>query len=126
MIPASLFRDGTPRQLSSDEEEQKRIIYERMNPRRRKFVDRLGYDVWDPFQKPNDPLDLRTDVTRRTTKQLMSEFLQSPHAAQTSNEFRQGALECALGIINRDDKALGGFAFSLWYNELLNRENTRP
>lgn len=39
-----------------------------MNPRRRKFVDRIGYDNWDPFQKPNDPLDVRLDVTKRTTQ----------------------------------------------------------
>lgn len=46
-----------------------------MNPRRRKFVDRIGYENWDPFQKPNDPLDLRMDVSKRTTQQLVNEFL---------------------------------------------------
>ncbi len=122
MIPAVLFRDGVPRSLTPEEEEQKRIIYERMNPRRRKFIDKIGYDVWDPFQKPNDPLDIRKDVTQRTTKELITEFLQSTQVGNVSNEFRQGALESALGIINKDDKALGAFAFCLWYNELLQRE----
>ena len=70
-IPATVFRDGTPQRLNEEQEQLKREIYERMNPRRRKFVDRIGYDNWDPFQKPNDPLDVRLDVTKRTTQQLV-------------------------------------------------------
>ena len=46
-IPATVFRDGTPQQLSDEQEGLKREIYERMNPRRRKFVDRIGYENWD-------------------------------------------------------------------------------
>ena len=52
-IPATVFRDGTPQRLNEEQEQLKREIYERMNPRRRKFVDRIGYDNWDPFQKPS-------------------------------------------------------------------------
>ena len=66
-IPATVFRDGTPQRLNEEQEQLKREIYERMNPRRRKFVDRIGYDNWDPFQKPNDPLDVRLDVTKRSS-----------------------------------------------------------
>lgn len=122
-IPATVFRDGTPQQLTKDQEEQKRQIYERMNPRRRKFVDRIGYANWDPFQKPNDPLDVRMDVTKRTTQQLVREFLQQ--AAQKghySNEYARGALECALGVVNRDEKYLGTLDFCLWYRDLLRKE----
>ena len=74
-IPATVFRDGTPQALTDEQEKLKREIYEKMNPRRRKFVDRIGYENWDPFQKPNDPLDLRMDVSKRTTQQLVNEFL---------------------------------------------------
>lgn len=125
MILDSLVRDGTPLRLTAEEEHLKRQIYESMNPRRRKFVDRLGYEVWDPFQKPNEPLDMRTDVTRRTVRQLINEFGAVAGANQgrvPSDEFMKGALECALGIINKDEKALGSLAFSLWYSELLNSE----
>ena len=122
-IPATVFRDGTPQQLTDDQEEQKRQIYERMNPRRRKFVDRIGYDNWDPFQKPNDPLDLRMDVTKRTTQQLVREFLpQAAKKGQYSNDYARGALECALGVVNRDEKYLGTLDFCLWYRDLLKKE----
>lgn len=123
LIPASVFRDGTPQKLTGEQEELKRQIYEKMHPRRRKFIDRIGYDNWDPFQKPNDPLDIRLDVTKRTTQQLVREFLQ--HAAkkgQYSNDYGRGALECALGVVNKDEKYLGIFDFCQWYAELLRKE----
>lgn len=61
MISATMFRDSTKQELTEEQEQLKREIYERMNPRRRKFIDRIGYDEWDPFQKPNDPMDIRVD-----------------------------------------------------------------
>ncbi len=123
MIRATIFRDGTPQILNDEQEDQKKQIYERMSPRRRKFVDRIGYDKWDPFQKPNDPLDIRQDVTKRTTQQLVREFLQeAAQKGQYNNDYGRGALECALGIVNRDEKYLGIFDFCLWYRDLLLKE----
>lgn len=120
-IPATMWRDGTPQTLTEDQEALKRHIYETMNPRRRKYIERIGYANWDPFQKPNDPMELRTDITKRTTQQLVREFLQS-QTGHLSSEFSQGALESALGIINRDEKTLGRYAFCAWYYTLLRRE----
>ena len=74
---ASMFRDGQPQELTPEEEASKRQMYESLKPRGRKWVDRIGYDKWDPFQKPNDPLDIRQDVTKRPTQQLVREFLQA-------------------------------------------------
>ncbi len=122
MIHANIWRDGTPQILTPEQEDLKRNIYEKMNPRRRKFIDRIGYENWDPFQKPNDPMELRQDVSKRTAHQLIREFLQSLNGEPVSNEFSQGALESALGIINRDEKTLGRYAFCAWYHELLKRE----
>lgn len=123
LIPATVFRDGTPQALTEAQEELKRQIYEKMNPRRRKFVDRIGYDTWDPFQKPNDPLDLRMDVSKRTTQQLVRGFLQeAAQKGEYGNDYGRGALECALGVVNRDEKYLGIFDFCIWYHDLLKKE----
>lgn len=123
MIPASVFRGGAPQALTDEQQALKREIYEKMHPRRRKFVDRIGYDNWDPFQKPNDPLDIRVDITKRTTQQLVREFLQAAAAkGQYGDAYGRGALECALGVINKDEKYLGIFDFCLWYHELLKKE----
>jgi hypothetical protein len=124
MIRATIYRDGAPRELTAEQEALKRDIYERMAPRRRKFIDRIGYAHWDPFQKPNDPMDIRLDLTKRTTQQLVREFLQQAgdQEERLGNEYRRGALECALGVVNRDEKYLGIFDFCLWYHTLLKKE----
>lgn len=121
-ISATMFRDGTPQELSPQDEEQKRFIYEKMNPRRRKYIDRIGYANWDPFQKPNDPLDIRQDVTKRTTHELVREFMKQSGVKDNTSEYGKGALECAIGIINRDEKYRGIFEFSIWYRKLLEKE----
>lgn len=123
-ISASIYRDGSIRDLTPAEEEQKRIIYEKMAPRRRKFIDRIGYDKWDPFQKPNDPMELRTDISKRTTQQLVREFLQmqAKNGHDYGNEYGQGVLQTALGLVNRDERYRGVFDFCVWYYNLLLEE----
>lgn len=118
----ALFLPEEPTKLDGEQEELKRQIYERMNPRRRKFVDRIGYDQWDPFQAPNDPLDIRRDRTNRTLQQLMGDFLRQSNGAEKDAAWRKGALECAMGIIKKDEKFQGIFDFCLWYHALLQNE----
>ncbi len=122
-IHANVYRDGTPQPLTPEQEASKREMYERMKPRNRRFIDRIGYENWDPFQKPNDPMDIRQDVTKRTTQDLVREFLQQvSDSDRYSNEYARGALNAALGIINRDETMRGTFDFCLWYCDLLRRE----
>lgn len=122
-IHASMYRDGTPQALTPEQEASKREMYEKLKPRGRKFIDRIGYDNWDPFQKPNDPLDIRQDVTKRTTQDLVREFLQlAGRTGSYSNEYARGALQAALGVVNRDEGMLGTFDFCLWYCDLLRSE----
>ena len=117
---AGFFCSRGCRVLTESEAEHKRAIYAAMSPRGRRFVDRMGYDVWDPFQEPKEPLDMRTDVTRRTTGQLVRLFLQGKDKA--GSQYSQGALDCALGIVNNDERYRGIFEFCLWYDTLLRKE----
>ena len=112
----------TKQELTEEQEQLKREIYERMNPRRRKFIDRIGYDEWDPFQKPNDPMDIRVDSSKRTTQQLFRGFMHSLGERTEGNDFNKGALDCALGIVNRDERYLGIYEFCVWYYKLLKKE----
>lgn len=110
------------REPSSDEQAAlKRAIYDKLHPRRRKFIDRIGYDSWDPFQKPNDPLDLRTDATNRTASQLLASFQRETSCVHGA-EYGKGALECALGIVKREEKYKGVMDFCLWYHRILQKE----
>lgn len=108
--------------LTEAEEKQKRAIYEKMNPRRRKYVDKVGYDQWDPFQKPNDPIDIRQDPTKRTTRQLVREFFQGRSFEGWSTPYAAGVWDIALGIIAEQDKFKGMYDFSVWYHNLKKKE----
>lgn len=121
----SIFAGEEPRTFSEEQEKCKRQIYEQMNPRRRKFVDRLGYENWDPFQAPNDPLDIRKDPTNRTLDELVSEFMRDCADAEKSRAWRKGAAECALGIMRQDEKYQGIFDFCVWYGALLEKEGRK-
>lgn len=121
-IPATVYRDSTPPELTEEQEQLKKDLYNKIPERRRKFIDKIGYENWDPFPKPNDPMEMRKDVSKRTSQELIREFLQTrTEDCPQSNAYRQGALELALGIINKDEKFLGYFDFAVWYYKLLEK-----
>jgi hypothetical protein len=105
-----------------EEENRKKAIFESMSPRRQKHILKKGYENWDPFQEPKDPIDIRKDKTKRTTQSLVREFLQTKSFEEYSNAYGIGVFDICLGIINNDDRYKGMYEFSVWYQELLKRE----
>lgn len=105
-----------------EEEKRKRYIFDHMSPRRQKHILKKGYEAWDPFIKPKDPIDIRKDATSRTTQMLVREFLQTCSPEDYTNEFGRGAFEICHGIMNNDEKFRGMFEFVCWYKELLKKE----
>ncbi|MBU4209765.1 MAG: hypothetical protein KKD12_08885, partial [Proteobacteria bacterium] len=81
-----------------EEEKRKRAIFDNMSPRNQKYILRKGYDKWDPFQEPKDPIDIRKDKTKRTSQMLIREFLQLKDQETYSNEYGKGVVEICLGI----------------------------
>ncbi len=105
-------------------EARKRAIYENLSARRKKYIERIGYEKWDPFEEPKDPIDIRRDTTKRTTQQLVREFLQSrPPEAPYSNAYGQAVMEMAIGIVNDDERYQAMLEFAAWYLALLKRVN---
>jgi hypothetical protein len=107
---------------SPEEGARKKAIFDMMSPRRQKHILKRGFDDWDPFQEPKDPIDIRRDKTKRTTQMLVREFLQTRTGKEYSNDYGRGVLEICLGIINEDERSRGMFEFSLWYQSLLEKE----
>ena len=103
-------------------EKRKRAIFDAMSPRGQKRILKKGFDKWDPFQEPKDPIDIRKDKTKRTTQMLVREFLQSRTNEEVSNAYSRGVLEMALGIINEEDRFIGMYEFAAWYRNLLVEE----
>jgi hypothetical protein len=109
-------------QMTEEHERQKKQIFDSLSPRRKKFIDRIGYDKWDPFQLPKDPIEIRTDVTRRTTQQLFREFMHERAPEDSGGAYSQAIHEFCLSLVSRDDRCRGVFDFCLWYKDLLDRE----
>ena len=110
--------------MDTKDEERKKAIFDSMSPRNQKHILKKGYAKWDPFDIPKDPIDIRMDRGKRTSQMLIREFLQERGDAteQHGNDYRRGAFELCLGIINEDEKFQGMFDFACWYKELLERE----
>ena len=106
-------------------ETRKKAIFDAMSSRGQKRILKLGYDKWDPFQEPKDPIDIRKDKSKRTTQQLVQEFLQSRKQEGYSNAYGRGVLEIALGIVNDDERFVGMYEFSCWYHDLLMKEGVK-
>lgn len=107
----------------NESDARKRAIFDSMAPRRQKHIMKKGYEKWDPFEEPKDPIDIRRDKTNRTTQQLVREFLQNCEHDKYSNAYGRGVLEMALGIINDDDRFIGMYEFASWYQEQLKKAN---
>ena len=91
-------------------------------PRRQRYILKKGYDLWDPFQAPKDPIDIRRDRTQRTSQMLVREFLQSRPLQTYSNAYGRAVLEISMGIVNEEEKYRAMYEFSCWYKDLLERE----
>ncbi|BBO84010.1 hypothetical protein DSCO28_45760 [Desulfosarcina ovata subsp. sediminis] len=105
------------------DEDKKRAVFDSMSPMRQKYIsEKIGYERWDPFEKPKDPIDIRKDKSNRTSQMLVREFLQSKTMEDYSNNYGRGVLEMAIGIINDDDRYIAMYEFSLWYKNLLEKE----
>ena len=107
---------------SEELESRNKAVFDSMSPRRQKHILKKGYDKWDPFEEPKDPIDIRRDKTKRTTQMLVREFLQSRGSEGYSNAYGRGVLEMALGIINDDERFIGMYEFAQWHQELIRKE----
>ena len=105
------------------EEDKKKAVFDLMSPKRQKHIkEKVGYDKWDPFEKPKDPIDIRRDKSNRTSQMLVREFLHTRTMEQYSNNYGRGVLDMAIGLINDDDRYIAMYEFALWYSDLIKQE----
>jgi hypothetical protein len=120
--PSDLLNQGVERKFTPEEEEQKRHFYEKISLRRRRFVDRIGYENWDPFAGPKEPMYIRKDLTQRTAEELVREFMKATVGRMHGGEYARGVTACAVGIVAGQEKYQGVLDFCVWYHELLQKE----
>ena len=110
--------------LASEEEKRKKAIFEGMSARSKKKILDKGYDNWNPFLQPNDPIDIRVDQGRHTAWELAKNFLQTRSHEEYSNDYGQGVWEICTGIISDKDRYRAMYEFSCWYRDLF--KNDKP
>ncbi|WP_147820974.1 hypothetical protein [Salidesulfovibrio onnuriiensis] len=108
-----------------DFEAQKKVIYEKMSARRRKFVDRMGYENWDPFAKPFDPIDIRTDATGHTAHQLTHLFMASMEK-QPNQEYLDAINEFNVMLVMNFEKVRPLYDYCLWYEKYCKSKGITP
>ena len=106
----------------AEQDVRKKAIFNSMSQRQQRRIEKMGYEKWDPFQAPKDPIDIRRDKTRRTTQMLVREFLQSQRDQKYSTSYSRGVFDICLGLINDDEKCRAMYEFSCWYRDLLIKE----
>lgn len=106
-------------------EERKKYMYEKMSKRRRKFVDRVGYEKWDPFQAPFDPIDIRQDRTGHTSDHLTQLYVRE--SGQNKNqEYLDAVSEFNVMLVMNFEKVRPVFEYCLWYADLLKKHGIKP
>lgn len=108
--------------FSPEEEKRKKAIFEGMSARRQKKILDKGYDDWDPFLRPKDPLDLRMDQNRKTALTLVREFLQTCSHEKYSNAYGRGAWDMCMGVISGSDRYRGMYDFSRWHQSFMEND----
>ena len=103
--------------LSAEEEERKKAIFRAMSARSRKRIMDQGYDRWDPFQAPKDPLDIRDLKKKEVAQFLMQRFLQTRPGEETNQAYCRGAWDLCMGMLDGAERARGMSDFSCWYRD---------
>ena len=106
----------TPEEIA----QRKLAIYEKIPVRRRKFIDKMGYENWDPFMEPFDPIDIRKDMTGRTAQELVSEFMQFTGKGDQA-DYLQTVQELAVLLVHNSERVRPMFDFCLWYKDVMAR-----
>jgi len=109
--------------LTPDEEMRKRAIFDGLSPKRKEKILRKGYENWDPFALPNDPIDIRTDPKKHTAFMLARRFLANCPDRAYESAYSKGVWEMCMGIISGNDRYRGMYEFSCWYRDLLKNED---
>ena len=110
--------------LTPEEEKKKRAIFDGMSPKAQKHILKKGYDEWDPFMRPKEPLayKLRQEakgekVTLDSGHELYERYFAERKITDYSAEYVKAVLEVSQGLFREQDRYRGMYDFSCWYEK---------
>jgi hypothetical protein len=110
--------------LTPEEEERKRLIFEGMSPRRRKQIEKRGYDKWDPFLKPKEPPFVKGFEDKAGLPEnplelyhyYLTHGLKDQSPEDLSEEYLQGVVEACRTVKIHEERLRGYCDFYSWYS----------
>ena len=101
--------------LDANGEMKKKAIFDGMSPRRReKRLKKTGYEDWDPFQEPKDPIDLRDQKVEQMASLMCRRFLLDCGSEDCSAEYLRSAKDICKGLIKAEEKYRAMYDFCCW------------
>lgn len=101
-------------------EVRKKSIFDSMGKRAQKTILKKGFENWNPFEEPKDPIDIRVDKTGNTVADIVKRFFAEYPDKKSNNAYRKIVEEMAMGVVTDDDRVKASYLFSMWYRNLLN------
>jgi hypothetical protein len=108
--------------LTPEEEKKKRELFEGMSPKAQQRILKRGYDNWDPFMMPKEPLAYKLkqeakgeQVRVDSGHELYERFFAERRITSYSAEYVKGVLEISQGLYRGIDRYQGMYDFSCWY-----------
>lgn len=112
-------------QLSPDEVKRKKEIFDAMSQRSKARILKKGYDAWNPFEQPNDPIDLRMQRTMQIAHALIAQFSKENNMEKRSAEYQKGVWDICLGLIDKKDLYGGMYDFCAWYHNATKKRKSQ-
>jgi hypothetical protein len=104
-------------QNPEEKERRKRAIFDAMGKRGQKWVMRLGWENWDPFQEPKDPRERVRSTAAAKARAAVKEYGETRKEADELRRHYHEVFELCRGAFNNDPRALLIVDFCAWFRK---------
>jgi hypothetical protein len=104
--------------FDKEREKKKKAIFDGMGPRhQQRILKKIGYENWDPFQAPKDPLDLRDRKSDLIASALIRKFISDCEIEDPDANYIRALMEISKGLLKGEEKYKAIYDFCCWYQK---------
>ena len=93
---------------------KKKAIFDGMSKRGQERVLKIGYENWDPFEKPKDPRERIFSSASVKAGALVREYYESAGGKEESVAVNRELFELCLGLLHGEGRAITVVDFCAW------------
>jgi hypothetical protein len=105
-----------------EREFRKKAIFDGMSKRGQERVLKIGYENWDPFEKPKDPRERIFSTASLQAGALVREYFMSAGEKEESIIVGKELFELCLGFLQRESRARTIVDFCVWLRKRIGSE----